>query len=224
MSFGTQPFGSVPFGLSGQPLPPIAGTASLTIDTFTLSGSGAAALAGAATPTISAFTSSATGAVAIAGSASPALANFLLSGAGTAALSGTASATIPAFSISGVGFHLVDSDGSLTMTIGDFGLSGLGVITGLALTDILVRVRQNYLLPPPRVTGNTEDDFRKLNQWCHELHDQLVVADNALGVLRALITNTRSQVGTETNVAEQFARMIEKINQLTAQITALEAK
>lgn len=216
------------FTLSGAGSIALTGAATPTIAPFTLSGAGAALITGTATITLPAFTLAGDGTVAapggITGTLTASLGNFTLSGLGAVPLTGTATPTIPAFTLTGIGNLPTDPDGALTMSIGDFGLSGFGTITGLALTDITVRVRQNYLLPPPRVTGNTADDFRKLNQWCHELHDQLVVADNALGVLRAMISNTKLQVGLDTNVAEQFARMIEKINQLTAQITALELR
>lgn len=51
MTFGLQPFGTVPFGLDSAPLPEVTGTLSVTAPVATLAGVGAVTATGSATPT-----------------------------------------------------------------------------------------------------------------------------------------------------------------------------
>ena len=88
-------------------------------------------------------------------------------------------------------------------------------------SNITVRVETNLLLPPPCRTGNPEQDIDTLYKWCSGLYDVLIRSDNQIGVIRALIRQVQIQAGKDTNVAEQFARLLSDVATLRTDVDSL---
>jgi len=143
MSYGRQPFASVPFaGSSGIVLPAIDGTLAATLGDATLSAIGANPIAGTLAATLDNATLAATGANPIDGTLAATLGDATITAAGTIFATGTLAATLGDVTLAATG--LVVETGRLNVTLDAVTL--VSSIAGLPVPPITPRDAQLRLL------------------------------------------------------------------------------
>jgi hypothetical protein len=63
------------------------------------------------------------------------------------------------------------------------------------------------LLPPPRLTGNPQDDLVALNRWLRDLYQFLAIAPNIGGEMNALINEAVQTGGAGATPASELKRI-----------------
>lgn len=91
---------------------------------------------------------------------------------------------------------------------------GTALVTGVGVRAPLTGSVSQAFLPPPRLTGNANDDIRSINRWLVSLHDELFRNQNIIGELRALVSAVKAEEGPSTTLAGLILDMLSQIRTL----------